>query len=335
MTTKKDFTDISRRQFNKTILSSALGLTALVHAPSLLFSSAGKSRVVIVRSEKLKRINHVVSKQNIEPKLDHALKRLTGLPSATNAWKSMFSPGEKVGIKLSCLPGKPLSSGYGLVMAIVDGLLACGIKPKDILIWERTIRELKEAGFSSDPPGARIVGTDRFTGHGDGYSDQIEFAGSVGTRFSRIMEKVDALINVPVLKDHDLSGVSISMKNYYGAIYNPNKFHRNNCNPFIAELNTHPLIKNKQRLIVCDATRIQLNNGPAFYPKYALDYGALLVSRDPVALDYVGWQIIETERIKMNLKPLKEVKREPVYIQTAADLKLGNFGEPNIDKIEL
>jgi len=335
MKTKKDFTDISRRQFNKTVLSSALGLTALAHAPSLLFSSAGKSRVVIVRSDKLKRINHVVSKRNIEPKLDRALKRLTGLSSATNAWKSMFSPGEKVGIKLSCLPGKPLSSGYGLVMAIVDGLLACGIRPKDILIWERTIRELKEAGFSSNPPGARVVGTDRFTGFGDGYSNRIEFAGSVGTRFSRIMESVDALINVPVLKDHDLSGVSISLKNYYGAIYNPNKFHRNNCNPYIAELNTHPLIKNKQRLIVCDATRIQLNNGPAYYPKYALDYGALLVSRDPVALDYAGWQIIESERKKMNLLPLKDVKREPVYIQTAAGLKLGNIGETNIDKIEL
>jgi uncharacterized protein (DUF362 family) len=325
-------TSLTRRQFGKTVFSSALGLSAALSFPGILSASTGKSRVIIARSDKLIRVNHQLAKENAAPFLDRAVAKLTGHSTPALAWKSLFSPGEKIGIKLSCLPGKPLSSSYGLVMAIVDSLRSSGIAARDIYIWERTGRELERAGFRVGQPGVRIVGTDSFS-HGDGYSDAIEFAGSVGTRFSRIMEHVDALINVPVLKDHDLSGVSISMKNFYGAIYNPNKFHRNNCDPYIAELCTHPLIKRKQRLIVCDASRVQVNNGPAFYPRYAWEYGGILVSRDPVALDYLGWRIIEARRKELNLPSLKAVKREPAYIQTAARLKLGVIDEQYIDKI--
>ncbi|MGD2088457.1 MAG: DUF362 domain-containing protein [Candidatus Aminicenantes bacterium] len=324
---------LTRREFGRQVIYSAAALSASLSFPTFLIPSASKSRVVIARSEKLKRVNHQLSEANAAHFLNQALVKITGHSSSAAAWRSLFSPGESIGIKLSCLPGKPLSSGHGLVMAIVQGLRAVGVKENNIYIWERTNRELKRAGFAISRSGLKIEGTDGYLG--DGYSDNIEFAGSVGTRFSRIMEKVDALINVPVLKDHDLSGVSISMKNFYGAIYNPNKFHRNNCDPYIAELSTHPLIKDKLRLIVCDASRIQVNNGPAFYPKYAWEYGGLLVSRDPVALDYIGWQIIEKRRKQIGLKPLKAVNREPKYILTAARLKLGNIDEKYIQKIEI
>jgi hypothetical protein len=311
----------TRREFGKRVLASAAGVSAVLSFPTLLLPSKGKSRVVIARSDLLKRMKHQVIKERAASYLDKAIAKITGQSSPAAAWKSLFSVHEKIGIKLSCLPGVPLSSSHGLVLAIVDGLIRCGVKGKNIIIWERTDRELQGAGFPLSRSGMKVRGTDSYAG--DGYSDTIEFAHSVGTRFSRIMESVDAIINVPVLKDHDLSGVSISMKNFYGAIYNPNKFHRNNCNPYIAELNTHPIIKDKLRLIVCDASRIQVNNGPAYFPRYAIDYGALLVSRDPVALDHQGRLIIEKERKRLNLKSLKAVDRNPKYIQTAEELKLG------------
>jgi len=324
---------ITRREFNKRLLSSAAALSSALSFPSLLIPSSSVSQVVIARSDKLKRQGHEISIDHVTPFLDQAMVKLTGRSNTAAAWKSLFSPGDRVGIKLSCLPGKPLSSAYGVVMAIVRGLVTAGLKERNIIIWERTGRELERAGFSTGGTGVRVAGTDSYPG--DGYADTIEFAGSVGTRFSRIMTAVDALINVPVLKDHDLAGVSISMKNMYGAIYNPNKFHQNNCDPYVAELSTHPLIKNKLRLIVCDATRVQVNNGPAFFPRYAWEYGGILVSRDPVALDYVGWQIIEQRRKEMGIKSLKAAGREPKYISTAAKLKLGNMDEKKIKRIEI
>ena len=50
---------------------------------------------------------------------------------------------------------------------------------------------------------------------GGGYEPEPQFAGSVGTCFSKIVSHLcTAIINVPVLKDHDLAGISVAMKNF-------------------------------------------------------------------------------------------------------------------------
>lgn len=323
---------ITRREFGKTLLGAAVGLGASVYLPGTA-AGENKSIVAAVRSGKLKRVEHRVSQPAAEEYINRAVQQITGTTSPGAAWKTLFSAKEKVGIKLSCLPGLPLSSSKGVVMAIVNGLRSAGIDGDNIYIWERTGRELEAAGFKIKRAGLNIVGTDYFSR--GGYTSDIVFSGSVGTIFSQIMEKVDALISVPVLKDHDISGVSISMKNFYGAIYNPNKFHGNRCDPYIADLCNHPMIKNKLRLVVCDATRVQVHNGPAFFPRYAWDYGGLLVSRDPVAVDYLGWQIIEERRQEMGMKSLKQENREPTYIHSAAKLGLGRDNMRQIRRIDI
>ncbi|MCP5104037.1 MAG: DUF362 domain-containing protein [bacterium] len=325
--------NMNRRDFSKTVLASTVGLGASLYLPGMIASVEKESIVAVARSGSLKRVGNLVKKTAAAEYLNRVMKQITAAPSPPAAWKSLFSANETVAIKLSCLPGMPLSSSKGLVMAVVDGLRSAGVKEENIYIWERTGRELKNAGFKLSHVGVNIVGTDYYSNAG--YSSNIEISGSVGTCFSKIMESADAVISVPVLKDHDIAGVSISMKNFYGAIYNPNKFHGNRCDPYVADLCNHPIIKNKLRLTVCDATRVQVNNGPAFYPKYAWEYGGLLVSRDPAALDYVGWQIIEERRKAIGLKSLKAVDREPTYIQSAAKLKLGRADMNDIKKIEI
>ena len=57
------------------------------------------------------------------------------------------------------------------------------------------------------------------------------------------------LINLPVLKDHDGAGVTIALKNMYGAIHNPNKYHPNGCDPYVADLNMLPEIRSRMKLI--------------------------------------------------------------------------------------
>jgi len=325
---------LNRRQFVKKMTLSTTGVILGGLFPRTLLARIGqKSTVVLTRSNRLKRLNNDVDKMVAGQVLNQALAGITGESTSVNAWKKLFSLNEKVGIKLSCLPGKPLSSSKGLVSAIVDGLLSAGLNKKNIYIWERSNRELKRAGFPLSRKGPNVFGTDDLTG--GGYSDRIEFSGSVGTCFSRIVEMVDALINVPVLKDHDIAGVSIGLKNFYGAIYNPNKFHANCCDPYVADLCNHPFIKNKLRLTVCDASRIQVHNGPAFYPRYGWEYGGILVSTDQVALDRIGWQIIEKKRAELNLKSLKESGREPTYIFRAGKLKLGNASLKNIELKQL
>lgn len=326
--------NIKRRAFTRTLLVTYAGaVTGLLSAGKLPGDGPDESVVVLARSRGLIRSGHDIRRENATRVINEALKRIVGQPSSTRAWKQLFSPGERVGIKLSCLPGKPLSSSPGLVMSIAEGLISAGIKPGNIFIWERTDRELEQAGYKISLKGINVFGTDHLSN--GGYSDRIEISRSVGTCFSRIVESVDALISVPVLKDHDIAGVSIGLKNFYGAIHNPNKFHARNCDPYVADLCAHPLIKNKLRLTVCDASRVQVHNGPAFFPRYALEYGAILVSTDPVALDYTGWQIIENERKALKLKTLKASGREPRYLFSAMKLKLGQARESHIRLIKI
>ncbi len=324
----------SRRAFLGRLAGGMAGLALSRFFPPLL-AAAGEqeSRVVEVRDEGLIRVGHDVDVQTAFRLLNSGMKRLTGRDSAETAWRSLFHRQDKVGIKLSCLPGLPLSSCRGVVMAIVDGLRLAGVPAERIIIWERTGRELEAAGFKLSRKGLRVMGTDMFTD--GGYSRDIEFAGSVGTCFSMIMEEVTALINVPVLKDHDIAGLSAGMKNFYGAIYNPNKYHGNGCSPYVAELSTHRFIRDRLRLIVLDATRIQLQNGPAFDSRYADEYGGLIIGTDPVAVDTVGLKLLESERQVRELKTLRETGRSPRYLPEAEKLKLGHMKETWIDHITL
>jgi hypothetical protein len=125
------------------------------------------------------------------------------------------------------------------------------------------------------------------------------------------------------------------MKNFYGAIHNPNKFHGNRCDPFVADLCSHPLIRGKLRLTVCDASRIQIHNGPAFFPRHAREYGGVLVGFDPVALDRTGWRIIEDERRRAGMPSLRDEGREPTYISSAQRLGLGCADRERIELVEM
>lgn len=324
----------SRRRFAKTLFLSGAALAA-----SPLFSDlppeagADKSLVVQAVSPRLRRRDHDMPRDAAREFLDLSLQAITGKAGPAAAWGSLFAAHETVGIKLSCLPGRMLSSSPGLVAAIVDGLLAAGLDKKNIIIWERTSRELENAGYEISRSGLKTMGSDELPGLG--YGSHIATAGSVGTVFSGILEGVDALISVPVLKDHDLAGVSNAMKNMYGAIFNPNKFHANRCDPYVADLCSHPQVRGKLRLALCDASRVQFHNGPAFSPRYASEFGGLLVSRDPVALDFCGWSIIDALRREAGLPLLAEAGREPSYIRSAARLGLGRADERLIRRIHL
>ena len=140
------------------------------------------------------------------------------------------------------------------------------------------------------------------------------------------MEEIDALISVPVLKDHDLAGVSIAMKNMYGAIFNPNKFHANHCDPFVADLCSHPLIRRKLRLAVCDASRVQVHNGPAYFPRYAWNSAACWSAATRWPWTSAAGRSSTRLRREMGLPTLAEAGREPSYIRTAARLGLGRAG---------
>ena len=292
----------------------------------------GKSRVVLIRDQALLNGKHEVDLSIASDVVKRGILSLTGKKKPEQAWGCLFKPNDVVGIKVNALGGRPIATCPEVVEAIVYGLKLAGIPEENIVVWDRLTREMRRAGYTINQSrnGVKCFGTDTK------YDRNPEMAGSIGSCFSSIISSYcTALINVPVLKDHDLAGVSLSLKNIYGAIHNPNKYHDNHCDPYIADLNTHPYIKDKLRLIVCDAMTLQYQGGPAYKPQHALDYRGLLFSLDPVAIDRIGATIIEEKRKEAGLPSLKEAGRDPTHVATAAKKGLGASDRDNIEFVKL
>ncbi len=335
----------SRREFLNDVTTIGTGLCT----SSLLLSNnnflktlyaedrtSSRSRVILAKDKRFISVNGTADTFLISKAIDSALLKITNYEKPLDAWRSLFNKNDVVGIKLNCLAGKKFSPHTEIVEAIINGIKSAGVRESNIIIFERFNRELENAGFNirRRGNGFRCFGTDDLPS--GGYDSKPLIIGSVGSCFSKIASSLcTAIVNVPILKDHDLAGVSIGMKNFFGIIHNPNKYHDRNCNPYVADLNSHPFIKDKLRLIVCDALKAQYHGGPAFKPQWAWDFRGMLIGTDPVALDRIGAQIIEKKRREVNMSSLKEAGREPKYIQTAASLGLGVDDPSLIDVIAI
>jgi len=334
----------SRRDFLKHSLAGAAllyasgGKNALAAAAPFAaesFAAGAKSRVVVAHDEQLRGTGATVDSQRMLALLDRAMQALVGRDHPVDAWRNLLRPGETVGIKVNSLGGRGISSSVHLVAAICERLQQAGVRPGDIVVWDRDSNELERAGFHIAIGGDRVqcFGTDRI-----GYEENLSAYGSVGGLLSKILtQRSSLLINVPVLKDHDGAGVTIALKNMFGVIHNPNKYHPDGCNPFVADLNMLPEIRSRMRLTICDATTAMYEGGPGYKPEHSWNANSLLVSTDPVALDHTGWRIIERKRAEKGLKTLEAEERSPRYISTAADAehRLGTNDPKKISLVEV
>jgi uncharacterized protein (DUF362 family) len=255
--------------------------------------------------------------------------------SPEESLRLLFRSNDRVGIKINTISGKKLSSRPEVSFSLARLLSECGIPKKNIIIWDRTNRELKDAGYNPNLNGGdfQVYGTDT---QGVGYNRDLTSHRNIGSLFSSIQsDMISASISLAVLKDHGMAGVTAGMKNYFGAIHNPNKYHDFNCNPFIAELFETTSIKKKHRLSILDCLLVQYHHGPSYHAKWAEKYETLIFSTDPVAADFVGWQVIEKLRAKKGLPSLKEENREPIYLITAERMGLGKANPEEIKIIEV
>jgi uncharacterized protein (DUF362 family) len=296
--------------------------------------SLAKSKVVVITNSSVIDSSGKVDREVLDRMVDQGLRLLTSESTSEDALRHYFKPQDKVGLKVNCLAGPMASTHPEVSSAVVTLLEEAGFKPRDIVIWDRSSYELKEVGFPVNVDGNEVLcfGTDS---QGVGYSSELINYRSIGSLVSRIMEQLtNAQVNLPVLKDHGLSGVTCSLKNWFGAIHNPNKYHEDGCDPYVADLNAVSLIRNQQKLVICDALRVQFNGGPSYHRQWAKHFGGLILSEDPVAVDFVGYRIIDRIRAENGLPSLEKAGRKPQHIFTAADQE-HQLGKASMDEIDL
>jgi uncharacterized protein (DUF362 family) len=269
-----------------------------------------------------------------ERMLERGLRRLMDAADGAESLASIVRPSDRAGIKINGIAGRRLTTPPEVALPLARLLARAGLRERNIVIWDRTNRELKDAGYRLNAAGEafRVMGTDTA---GLGYAQEPLEYRSIGSRFSAIQtDGVTASISLAVLKDHGLAGVTAGMKNYFGAIHNPNKYHDTHCDPFVADLFDSPPIRSRHRLSILDALQVQFNKGPSYHAAWAERRESLIFSLDPVAADFVGWNLIETLRRAKGLPTLAEDGRPPSYIKTAERLGLGRATPGNIQIIE-
>ena len=333
MSEKLKMEPITRRDFLKRTLT---GIGGIMLAESLgsnigLTQAADmSSKVVIARHHEATDGVRVINAAIVQDMMDESIKRFTCKPSVADAWGSIltdFKEEHLIAIKVNTITPTHKTNPE-VVDAIVTGLTAAGAPENNIIIYDRTKHELTACGYkyNAGNVGVRCFGTDE-KGWGYDWDNPVDILGQKRA-LSSIVTRCNHLINVPVLRVHlNPYGVTLSFKNHYGSVDSPRSLHANFA-MVCAALNNQEDIKGKTRLVVIDALFGCWGRNPAagtFLRDFA--YNGLIMSKDPVATDYIGTEILNEERTKHNQPP-----RNVPLLEKAAQIGLGT-NEP--EKIEL
>ena len=104
-----------------------------------------------------------------------------------------------------------------------------------------------------------------------------------------------ALVCLPALKAHWLTGIGTVLKNYIMFSGHPSHYHDEDSDR-LGEIWLLPQVKGKTRLVLVDALRPLCDKGPQVDPRYLWDYKGLLAGTDPVAVEAVALKIIQAKR---------------------------------------
>ena len=279
------------------------------------------------------------------------------------AWASLVKPTDRVGIKVAASGGASGGTRPAVVEAIALGLASAGVRPSNILVWDRNLDELLAAGFSQKSPLYRLRWTDPASGYdkkslvtapvlgrliwGDSQFGSREGSSmadvlSTGEQLSStshwakiLTSEVDKIVNAPSLQDSSFTGI-------HGAIANmtlPNldnwrRFTRapEHGDPYLAEIYADEMIRDKVVLTILDALLLQYAGGPFPNPGFLLEYHTIFASLDPVAIDATSLRLLDENRAPSKLPSLEKMTR---WLEAAHALGLGEFEENRIDLVRV
>jgi uncharacterized protein (DUF362 family) len=288
--------------------------------------------------------------------VDRIIEAVTGESNIAKAWSSLVAPNDKIGIKISATGGEIFTTHHEVVDAIVDGLVAAGHPRRTIIVWDRSLDGIKEAGYQAGSEGYQL----KAIRPRDGYDPKavysapllgklvwgdLEYRSDLGKRvplsdtentssvshFSRIISsEVTKIINVPVMSNTEMNGIA-------GCLYNVTIPNIDNWRRFsqgrgfgaasIAEIYSNPLVSKKVVLNLMDGLIAQYAGGPQSQPFFSEHHATLYASKDPVALDAVVLKKLEEWRRRGSLPAIGQMAG---YVEAAAQIGLGNAAPERI-----
>jgi len=306
----------TRRQFLKHSAGLAAGaLTAQRRSfgfdsqPTTSAVAPGQAagRVVELWSDRVV-AGRMVHRHILREMLERGIQEFFGQPSAAEGWRTLLKDDDVIALKFNQSGAAGIGTTPVFARALVAGLLAADFRPEQLVLLELPKRVI-------EPETRRPA---------QGWTQRVYDFGSGRDRLMAVVEEVTAIINVPFLKTHNIAGMSGCLKNLSHAfVRHPGRFHANGCDPFVADIVALPAIRDRVKLHVMDALRVVSAHGPDAREEDIDLAGTVLISRDPVAADTVGQDILDARRLVRGLPRLaKDSGRLPI-LATAARKGLG------------
>lgn len=259
-----------------------------------------------------------------EPALmfDKAIESLGGM-------KQFVKPGQTVLVKpnigWSVSPERAANTNPQLVKRIIQQCYTAGAKT--VYVFDNTCDDWIECYETSGIKKAvEEAGGKMVPANDESHYREIQVKNGKKLKSVKVHERAldaDVFINVPVLKSHGATTVSLGMKNHMGIVWDRRYWHKNDLQQCIADF---AISFRKPDLTVIDGYRVLSKRGPRGVTVEDVTLTkSLILSRDCVAADAAACKVfgVEPETVP--------------YIKMAADAGIGQLDltKLNINRIKI
>lgn len=280
-----------------------------------------RSRVVIVEDAQATSAFEPQA-ATVRDMVDRAMLKFSGKEDIMQAWRSIVSTQDVVGLKVYCALGPTSGTRPAVVSAVVRGLLAAGLPSHNIIIWDKQQADLRSAGFDelAQRYDVRVAGSAN-----SGYDEKVfyerEWLGELGAgdlEFDKYRTNTDRtntgrksyvsklltgeitkIITITPLLNHNLAGVTGNLYSLaMGSVDNFSRFESQAARlaEAVPEIYALPALSDHVALSITDALIGQYQGEHISSLHYSTELNQIWISKDPVALDVLAIQELDRER---------------------------------------
>jgi hypothetical protein len=283
--------------------------------------------------------------------VDRGIMAFTARTNVASAWRAVVSTQDIVGLKVFSSPGPRAGTRAVVVEAVVAGLLAARIPPRNIIIWDRRVADLRRAGFDemAQRHGVRLAGS-----LDEGWSEEAFYETSLlgslvfgdlefqkkGDAVGRksfvtklLSSNVTKIINIPPVLNHNSVGVCGNLYSLtLGSVDNTIRFEGDTARlaQAVPEIYALPALGDRVVLNIVDALICQYQGEEIGRLHYSAALNQIRFSTDPVALDVLSIRELDRQRQRTMPEVQMPTNRMELY-RNAELLELGISDPARID----
>ncbi len=269
----------------------------------------------------------------------------------------------RVGIKIYTNSGAGLTTPKNLVDAVIYQLEKRGYKRSDITLVDMSARKMRASGFLPKLSDVQKGAPDSYNGvqvvdiESGKYFDKRWFYDNpltpknmrATTSYREIYDpeirksylpvplflSVDFWINLPVITDMEGLGVCGALGNT--SIWNMSNNERflkepANASMAAAEVCAIPEMRESNVFTILSLEQGQFVGGSVYNARFCFSENMLMLSSNPVAIDYIAWQIINKYR---RANRFKLIDPEPPILNYCRQLNVGDYDMRKIKRVNV